>query len=76
MHCQIEFANDDNGTLCGKTAVAKCSDCGTSICADCQTECWGSSFCEVCYDFHVTASCVRKPVQSERVFPSGSFGTA
>jgi hypothetical protein len=26
MHCQIEFANDDVGLLCGKTAVAKCSD--------------------------------------------------
>ena len=28
MNCQIEFANDDVGMPCGKTAVAKCSDCG------------------------------------------------
>jgi len=39
MNCQIEFANDDVGMPCGKTAVAKCSDCGTAICSDCCTEC-------------------------------------
>jgi hypothetical protein len=39
MICQIEFANDDVGMPCGKTAVAKCSDCGTAICSDCCTEC-------------------------------------
>jgi hypothetical protein len=31
MKCQIEFANDDVGTPCSKTAVAKCADCGTAI---------------------------------------------
>ena len=51
--CQIEFANDDVGMPCGKSAVAKCSDCGRD------------SFCELCYDYHVTHSCVRKPVQNE-----------
>jgi hypothetical protein len=25
MNCQIEFANDDVGMPCGKTAVTKCS---------------------------------------------------
>jgi len=50
---------------CGKTAVAKCSDCGSAICADCQLECCGDSFCEPCHDYHVTHSCVKKPVQNE-----------
>jgi hypothetical protein len=36
MNCQIEFANDDVGMPCGKTAVAKCADCGTAISADCR----------------------------------------
>jgi hypothetical protein len=63
--CQIEFANDDVGTPCGKTAVARCSDCGTAICSDCCTECCGTSFCGQCYDYHVGTSC-RKPVQNER----------
>ena len=31
MNCQIEFANDDVGMPCGKTAVAKCSDCGCAL---------------------------------------------
>ena len=63
--CQIEFAKDDVGMPCGKTAVAKCSDCGTAICDDCRMECCGASFCELCYEYHVTHSCVRKPVQNE-----------
>jgi len=75
MNCQIEFANDDNGILCGNTAVAKCSDCGTAICSDCQTECCGHSFCSVCFDYHLQ-ECVKKPVQNECPFPSGAFGTA
>jgi len=66
MNCQIEFANDDVGTPCGKPAVAKCADCGTAICSDCQMECCGNSFCELCYDYHLTNSCLRKPVQNER----------
>jgi hypothetical protein len=66
MNCQIEFANDDVGMPCGKSAVAKCSDCGSAICSDCCTECCGESFCGQCYDYHLTNSCVRKPVQNER----------
>ena len=68
MHCQIEYvtSGSNNGTLCGKPAVAECADCGAAICADCQLECCGDSFCEPCYDYHVTHFCVRKPVHNER----------
>src|SRR6266478_857727 len=53
---------------------AKCADCGASICSDCCVECCGSSFCGQCYDYHVTHSCARKPVQNERhTFPSGGY---
>jgi len=66
--CQIEYVSSDSdvGMPCGKHAVANCSDCGTAICSDCQMECCGQPFCELCYDYHVTHSCVRKPVQSVR----------
>jgi hypothetical protein len=75
MNCQIEFANDDVGMPFGKTAVARCSDCGAVICSDCCTECCGDSFCVVCYDYHLTTSCVRKPVRNERhVFGSHKAG--
>jgi hypothetical protein len=57
--------SDSVGMPCGKTAVAKCGDCGAAICSDCQLECCGDSFCGVCYDYHATTSCVRKPVQNE-----------
>jgi len=50
---------------CGKPAVARCADCGAMV-SDCQLECCGDSFCELCYDYHVTHSCVKKPVQNER----------
>ena len=68
MNCQIEYvsSDSDNGMPCGKTAVAKCADCGTAICSDCCVECCGDSFCGQCYDYHTTHSCVRKPVQNER----------
>jgi hypothetical protein len=66
MNCQIEFANDDIGMPCAKIAVARYADCGTAICSDCCVECCGDSFCGQCYDYHVTHSCVRKPVQYER----------
>jgi hypothetical protein len=68
MNCQIEYvsSDSDNGMPCGKPAVAKCGDCGSSICSDCCTECCGDSFCVVCYDYHLTNSCVRKPAQSVR----------
>jgi hypothetical protein len=52
-------------TPCGKRTVAECADCGTAICSDCRFECCGDSFCGQCYDYHVTHSCVRKPVQNE-----------
>jgi hypothetical protein len=76
MNCQIVFANDDMGTACLKAAVAECSDCGTAICSDCRAEYCGQSFCSVCIDFHLSQECVRKPVQNERPFPSGAFGSA
>jgi hypothetical protein len=68
MNCQIEFVSSDSdlGTLCGKPAVTKCADCGTAICANCRLECCGDSFCRVCYNYHITHSCLRKPVQNER----------
>ncbi len=67
-YCQIEYvrSDSDTGTPCGKPAVEKCSDCGTAICSDCQMECCGGSFCELCYDYHVSHYCVRKPAQNER----------
>ena len=63
--CQIEYvtSGSDNITLCSKPALANCTDCGTIICSDCQLECCGDSYCEPCHDYHVTHSCVRKPVQ-------------
>jgi hypothetical protein len=38
---QIEYVSSDSdiGMPCGKTAVAKCADCGAAICSDCQREC-------------------------------------
>jgi hypothetical protein len=66
--CQIEYVSSDSdvGMPCGKPAVVRCADCGSAICSDCQMECCGQSFCEVCYDYHLKTSCVRKPVRNER----------
>jgi hypothetical protein len=66
MNCQIEFVSSDSdvGAPCGNTAVTKCSDCGVAICSDCRMERCGHSFCELCYDYHVTHFCLRKPVQN------------
>jgi len=58
-------SDSDIGVLCGRAAIATCSDCGTAICDDCCVECCGQSFCGVCYDFHMASSCLRKPVQAE-----------
>jgi hypothetical protein len=73
--CQIEYGSSGKADAmpCGKPAVARCSDCGTSICEECRVECCGDSFCGQCYDYHVANSCARKPVQAERrpPFPSG-----
>jgi hypothetical protein len=68
MNRQIEFvsSDSDNGMPCGKPVVTKCADCGAAICSDCHIECCGQSFCEPCYDYHVTHFCLRKPVQNER----------
>lgn len=63
-NCQIEC--NGAGTPCDKPAVAKCSDCGMTICSGCRLECCGDSFCEPSYDYHVTHSCLRRPVQNER----------
>jgi len=65
--CQIEYAPawSDVGLPCGKPAVTRCADCGTAICSYCQLECCGDSYCELCYDYHLTHSCLKKPVQSE-----------
>ena len=65
---QIECvpSGSDIGMPCGKPAVADCGDCGSAICSDCQQECCAESFCGLCYDYHVSHSCVRKPVQNER----------
>jgi hypothetical protein len=65
--CQIEYVSGDSdtGTPCGKTAIARCADCGSAICLDCRLECCGDSFCEPCYDYHTMNFCVRKPVQNE-----------
>ena len=73
MKCQTIFGYSDSdvGTPCDKQAVATCADCGAAICSDCQMECCGDSFCGQCYDYHVANSCVRKPVQKERVPLSG-----
>jgi hypothetical protein len=65
MNCQIEFANDDVGMPYGKTAVAKCSDCGTAIV---PTVVWNAvGIPSAGYDYHVTHPCVRKPVQKQRL---------
>jgi hypothetical protein len=80
MLCQIEYVSSDSdvGMPCGKPAVAKCRDCGSAICDDCRTECCGESFCVVCYDYHLTNSCVKKPVQNESRYEgrAASSGTS
>jgi len=63
--CQIESANESDTVRCGKPAVAECADCGASICSACRTECCGQSFCDHCYDYHASYSCLRKPSQVE-----------
>ena len=66
--CQIEHTSSDGAdvTPCVNRAMAECADCGLLICDDCRVECCSEPFCSQCYDYHVTHSCVRKPVQSER----------
>jgi len=66
--CQIGYASIGSVevTPCGKHAVAKCADCGSAICSDCRFWCCRDGFCEQCYDYHVTYTCLRKPVQNER----------
>ena len=66
--CQLEYAQSGRaGTVpCDKPAVGVCADCGTTISSDCRVEYWGDLFCQQCYDYHVTHSCLRKPVQNER----------
>jgi len=65
--CQIEYGSSGKADAmpCGKPAIARCLDCGTSICEECRVECCGDSFCGQCYDYHVEHSCLRKPVRNE-----------
>ena len=67
MNCESVYVDSDSdiGVLCGRTAIANCSDCGTAICEDCCVECCGQSLCGVCYDYHVAGSCLRKSIQAE-----------
>jgi hypothetical protein len=72
MNCQLIYAASDTDvcTPCDNPAVVACADCGTAICSSCRMECCGESFCEPCYDYHVTHACRRKPVQPARYLPS------
>jgi hypothetical protein len=65
--CQIGYATMGSieVTPCDKRAVAKCADCGTAICSDCLFSCCGDLFCGQCDDYHVTHTCLKKPVQNE-----------
>jgi hypothetical protein len=67
-NCTIEYAASwsDQSLPCGNRAVARCADCGSSICSDCSLECCGRSFCGQCYDYHMKHVCLRKPVQSDQ----------
>jgi len=67
MNCESVYVDSDSdiGVLCGRTAIANCSDCGTAICEDCCVQCCGQSLCGVCYDYHVAGSCLRKSIQAE-----------
>jgi hypothetical protein len=67
FHFQVEPGQSERTDTfpCGKQAVAECADCGISICSDCCEECCGDWFCVQCYDYHITHSCVKKPVQNE-----------
>jgi hypothetical protein len=68
--CEVEFGFEKTDTVrCEKPAVAVCADCGMSLCSDCRTECCGESFCDYCYDYHVTHSCPRKPAENHRAAP-------
>ena len=66
--CQIEYGplQSANGLPCGRSSVAECADCGKAICEKCRMECCADSWCDWCYDYHVTHTCLRKPVKAER----------
>jgi hypothetical protein len=66
--CQVEYSSsgEAGGMPCRKPAVAQCADCGASICANCRVACCGDSFCDQCYHYHATHSCLKRPVPSER----------
>jgi ATP dependent DNA ligase domain len=64
--CQIEFADGSDSVRCGKPTLAECADCGIPMCADCRRDCCGESFCEYCYEYHLTYSCLRKPARTEQ----------
>jgi hypothetical protein len=66
--CQIEYVSGgkSNTVPCGRAAVAECADCGVRICSGCRTQCCEDSFCDQCYDYHLSNFCLKKRVQSER----------
>jgi hypothetical protein len=65
--CLIEFANADGDSIrCGQSAVGDCADCGLSICSDCRAECCGESFCDYCYDYHLTTFLTAKTCPDRR----------
>jgi hypothetical protein len=66
-NCAIEYVASwsDQSLPCGKRAVTRCADCGSSI-SDCSLECCGRSFCGQCYDYHVKHVCLKKSVQSDQ----------
>ncbi len=52
--CNTSFVWKRHCSAKDKPAVAKCSDCGSAIWADCRLECCGESFCELCYPARAT----------------------
>jgi hypothetical protein len=67
-NCTIEYAASwsDQSLPCGKRAVVRCADCGSSICSDSEMECCGQSFCGQCYDYHAMHGCLKKPIQGNQ----------
>ncbi len=71
--CQIEYGSSGkaDGMPCRKAALARCADCGVSICSGCRQECCGDSFCDQCYRYHRIQSCLKRPAQNERDLSAG-----
>ena len=69
--CQVEFGQRERADTVpgGKPAVAKCDDCGISICSDYREECCGDSFDGY---YHVSHSCVEKRLKIAQIPANGS----